>query len=285
MGNYWSEGELPPIPDFTEPVRLYRTFRSKIEPTDYYPDQNIYETTTLRGFYSTSHEYAWGDGEVEAACKGYNSTVSGLHIAPKKTCTCGFYGYHLPTQTTEFAEVSSYLAVIEAWGKVVAHSLGARVQYARIVAVAASHKADEHDRDWLKEHYSDHRIDVGFGEPGEMYEKYPPQDVSAFIGTTAIKAQISYRKKQEQMELAKQLRILQAGHASLTSGDRCRVCRCPGCTTFYTQECKQPGCKVCSGEIVIDDDGYASPAQPGFFINVLNPIDVSIFPKGSFLNP
>jgi hypothetical protein len=280
MGNYWSDGDLPAIPDFTEPIRLYRTFRSKAESETW----NIFIPNVERGFYSTSHEYAWSDDGVEAACLSWNGAAN-HHKAPDIDCSCGFYGYHLPVESTEFAEINAYLAVIEAWGKVIAHPLGARVEHARIVAVTTSHNAEEGDLEWLKESYSEGHIDVGFENPDAMYKKYPPQDVSAFIGTTAIEARVAHRKKQEDEVKAQQLQMLQSGHNSLTGGSPYKVCRCTGCKVFFTQQCQQPGCRICSGELVISDSGYAMPARPDFFTNAFKTFDVIKFPKGSFLNP
>jgi hypothetical protein len=259
MGNNWNEGDLPAVPDFAEPVRLYRTFRAKINYGTYDPFRDFYNYTYARGFYSTSHEFAWGDGEVEAACLGFHPSNWVSHTAPKQECSCGFYGYHLPVQTTEFAEVSTFVAVIEGWGKIVTHALGARVQKARIVAVTTSARADDSDREWLTENYTDHRIDVDFASPNDMYDKYPPQDTTPFIGMTAIEAQTQYRDKQAADDKARQLEMLRETHKKLYTNSQYKACDCLGCKQFFQGNCLQPECKICSGELYINSDGKAVP--------------------------
>lgn len=287
MGNYWNEGDLPPIPDFTEPVRLYRTFRSKIESGSYDPYLDFYRVSYARGFYSTSHEYTWGDGEVEAACMGYHPSNWVSHNAPDRSCTCGFYGYHLPVQTTEFAEVSAYVAVIEGWGKVVTHALGARVQKARIVAVTPSGRdtmGGEGDRKWLAENYTDHRIDVDFANPNEMYDKYPPQDTTPFIGMTAIEAQNRYRDKQAAEEKARQLGMLQRTHSLLCSDSQYKACQCPGCRKFFEGNCLQPGCKICDGTLFVGSDGRAIPKLFNQYPYAVPSVIADSLPTGSWFN-
>lgn len=193
----WSEGDLPLIPDFTEPLRLYRTW-------NYRKQEVSADGSGLRysnGLFSTSREYTWTPGEQTAACeeiRGYTKVEP--HESPDAACHCGFYGYHLPVQANEFASIGPFVGVIEGYGKVVPHLLGARVGKARIIAIAISDRyyGDNFTGigDFLREYFKDTCVSTDFKSSAEMYEKYPPQDVSTIIGMTAGEAVSKYQRRQ-----------------------------------------------------------------------------------------
>ena len=118
----------------------------------------------------------WFSGVNVAKCPfGYHLTS-----APEPNCSCGFYGMY------KYWQVESDLntmGVIEATGRVILHSKGARVEKARIVAHMRPPQFYA-----LRHHYPDVHW---FDSEEDMLREYPPQDVSELIGPSPRRVKVA----------------------------------------------------------------------------------------------
>jgi hypothetical protein len=167
----WNDAELG-VPDFIEPIRLYRYFRPG---------------TPRDVLSSISHSVRWLEPEMEARCMPmFGGCAHREHQAPDKHHRCGLYGYYLPDTwnwTVLYGPRTEVFAAVEATGRVIVHPLGMRVQKQRIVALALDNAVNlnRHVLDNWRDRY---KVPL-FESPEELTGKFPPQDLSVMLGASA----------------------------------------------------------------------------------------------------
>lgn len=89
-------------------------------------------------------DYKWTTGRNEAECFADRCTDITMprkplqlpHTAPDERCNCGFYAWHIPNSQRNTSDTALITGAILAWGRIEAHHLGFRAQYAEVIALA-----------------------------------------------------------------------------------------------------------------------------------------------------